>query len=837
MAYEFFDLGMSGDSIKAILNNAILGNLYQQISDPDQEWLETDVPSVTAVLDYFSLNADNLQAAYEIYLNETTTAIIKKCIDISKNVHADTTGLYYTDTILYGPVDDDATDEIEPQKFIYPTGELYVPDVSESTSFTHPKLIQLVELSNGDKYAIIYDQGDDTNHVIRLNVLDNDPYYDEIIFNINFEILDRNSNTDLLNLENGRIYIAQDNANIQINGGMDPLYALVSTLEQCMIITGNDNEIGDYLDVTGRCVVRYEYGGEAITNEYDHVTIKYTTTPGEQNSYVVTITGVQDTLKCIKYPNGDDTVINIGKNSTNINTELTPEVEYTGTVAIGVDSKALGTDVISIGHNSQSSGENSVSIGNYAINANDNSVAIGPGSQTVDERSVAVGYFAQAEASDSIAIGNQADASHTSSIALGQQAQAQGQNCISIGISSSTNYGDMGAIAIGGDASSDGVYSIAIGGGAETNGNDSISIGDMATTYDHFSVSIGHQAGWLSETPDPEQTECSINIGAGAYTKNEEAIALGYSQKVGGYRSIGIGAGSGDGINGHNSVAIGAEISSDAARIIALGNVSQIASDNAVAIGFHSDVGSSSDGSIAIGRQAAVGDSAPNSVAIGKQAISSAAENVQIGAGTNNTANSIQWKDKTLFTYEQGTGGAPDKYSLNPDLVQSQFETIRTTTRINSNTGLAVNVAAARDNCYRVSISGILLIDKTSLIADTDIVLKLRDYTGNKYIAQATIPYADINSKSNPAISFTFDSNVIGDFTYSNGIYFISNNVPNIQGTDSSNFIPIASMCNYSANGTNYGAAKFSNIDILLYLGNNQNATILNGSYMDVKMY
>lgn len=119
--------------------------------------METDVPSVTAVLDYFSLNADNLQAAYEIYLNETTTAIIKKCIDISKNVHADTTGLYYTDTILYGPVDDDATDETEPQKFIYPTGELYVPDVSESTSFTHPKLIQLVELSNGDKYAIIYD--------------------------------------------------------------------------------------------------------------------------------------------------------------------------------------------------------------------------------------------------------------------------------------------------------------------------------------------------------------------------------------------------------------------------------------------------------------------------------------------------------------------------------------------------------------------------------------------------------------------------------------------------------------------------------------------------------
>ena len=136
-------------------------------------------------------------------------------------------------------------------------------------------------------------------------------------------------------------------------------------------------------------------------------------------------------------------------------------------IAIGGDSKAIGSCTIAMSYKSEASKENAMAFGEYAKAIDTNTIAMGANSEASKEKNIAIGYYAKATGTDSIAIRGTAS---------GYQSKAFG----------GTASGDY-SIAIGGTAAE--AYSYAIGGQAK--GKYSVSIGEGSIATDHSTVSVG----------------------------------------------------------------------------------------------------------------------------------------------------------------------------------------------------------------------------------------------------------------------------------------------------------------------------------------------------------
>ena len=148
--------------------------------------------------------------------------------------------------------------------------------------------------------------------------------------------------------------------------------------------------------------------------------------------------------------------------------------------------------------------------------------------------------------------------------------------------------------------------------------------------------------------------ETIIGYGAhsGYYTNNTGNVVIGYNAQSTSAGDVVIGdtaKASADAVSvGKSSEALSSSVS--------VGNSAISKADNAVCLGYNAHNDSSSGNSIAIGKGATV-SSGFNGMAIGASSTASASGAIQIGAGTNSTANSVQID--TYQVFDRSTGKIP----------------------------------------------------------------------------------------------------------------------------------------------------------------------------------
>ena len=235
-------------------------------------------------------------------------------------------------------------------------------------------------------------------------------------------------------------------------------------------------------------------------------------------------------------------------------------------------------------------------------------------------------------------------------------------NCIAIGriINNGFNQDVDEAISIGNKSVSDGNRAISIGKSASVFGNDSILIGSNSYASGQKNIALGDQAN-ITNGDTTSANKC-IAIGSGSYIASSidsnESIAIGSNSLVDANNSIAIGKNSkikdeSEYYFSDNAIAIGNN---------AVCNQAQ----GSIAIGWNADIGTGSNstlpGAISIGQDSSVdiGDS----IAIGSGAVvEGALHSVQLGAGTNTTFSTLQYRDRTLANEEgiqvKSGSGAP----------------------------------------------------------------------------------------------------------------------------------------------------------------------------------
>lgn len=156
-------------------------------------------------------------------------------------------------------------------------------------------------------------------------------------------------------------------------------------------------------------------------------------------------------------------------------------------------------------------------------------------------------------------------------------------------------------------------------------GTNSLSILGQATTSTS-SVSIGYNAH--------AETDYSIAIGESSYTDREtQSVAVGYVAAARSVNGIAIGSSASVGPSGSRSIAIGANSTSGGTKSIAIGGGD----------GYASSQGANAQGanSISIGHSSSTASNKSNTIAIGYWAQANQDYAIQLGTGTNSTANTF----------------------------------------------------------------------------------------------------------------------------------------------------------------------------------------------------
>lgn len=291
-------------------------------------------------------------------------------------------------------------------------------------------------------------------------------------------------------------------------------------------------------------------------------------------------------------------------------------INATGGLPIGSGNRA-----IIIGQDSVGSGDDCVAIGTDANCDDANSVAIGRLADTAGS-SVAVGFNSRGLFTG-VAIGQAAEARDASTVALGASAEAAAVGAVQIGagINSVTNtfryltrtIANPTGIVASGDVS------LPVGAGV-TDGNIFLD-----TSEDQLYFYAGGNWKPAAANPflavDSTTFTAAPNLGGGASN-----IVLGPTSAASAVgNQIVIGANSTSSNIG--SIVIGTGSAASADYVLSIGEGSDASALNSVAIGRTADT--NANDSIAIGATATVGVTGTNSV--------------QIGAGTNNTANTMQY--------------------------------------------------------------------------------------------------------------------------------------------------------------------------------------------------
>lgn len=254
------------------------------------------------------------------------------------------------------------------------------------------------------------------------------------------------------------------------------------------------------------------------------------------------------------------------------------------------------------------------------------------GASTGVVQSVAIGYNAMATGNTSTAVGKMADASSAQAIAVGQEAKGP-QTGVAIGLRANATAQDTEIVTPTGTGLLDswdgsGDNGVAIGSDTAVNA-DSVAVGKKAQARGGTSVSIGSdaEAGFAAPSAGVAASNGSIAIGAAAKAKHTGAISIGSKSSTTGNDGIAIGSLS-SAING--TIAIGKGTAVRGSAGVAIGGGSSVEDRGSIAIGgFNSD---------------------------GKKAIASGQRCVQIGKGTNNTPDSLQFHSANLFEAKTADG-------------------------------------------------------------------------------------------------------------------------------------------------------------------------------------
>ena len=254
------------------------------------------------------------------------------------------------------------------------------------------------------------------------------------------------------------------------------------------------------------------------------------------------------------------------------------------------------------------------------------------GASTGVVQSVAIGYNAMATGNTSTAVGKMADASSAQAIAVGQEAKGP-QTGVALGLRANATAQNTEIVTPTGTDSLDswdgsGYNGVAIGSDTAVNA-DSVAVGKKAQARGGTSVSIGSdaEAGFAAPSAGIAASNGSIAIGAAAKAKHTGAISIGSKSRT----------------TGNDGIAIGS-LSSAIDGTIAIGKGTAVRGSAGVAIGGGSSV--EDRGSIAIG----------GFNSDGKKAIASGQRCVQIGKGTNNTPDSLQFHSANLFEAKTADG-------------------------------------------------------------------------------------------------------------------------------------------------------------------------------------
>lgn len=232
----------------------------------------------------------------------------------------------------------------------------------------------------------------------------------------------------------------------------------------------------------------------------------------------------------------------------------------------------------------------------------------------------------------------------------GTIAEATGSDAVAIG--KSTTASGINSVAIGDGADSNSTGAIAILGNAL--GQDAVSIGDGSLATNR-GVAVG------SDTYTNIGTVASIAVGSNAAVSSDSAIAIGNNTTIAAASDNSIVLGNSANSSVINGVAIGtnAAVTGGASSSIVIGQDSSSTAFDNILIG--RGITSNRVGCILIGRDAsttfglksvAIGEGAhagaASTVSIGVGSIADAAGAAQIGTGTNNSVDTLQYKDNRL---------------------------------------------------------------------------------------------------------------------------------------------------------------------------------------------
>lgn len=399
-----------------------------------------------------------------------------------------------------------------------------------------------------------------------------------------------------------------------------------------------------------------------VTPEQDGNAGKFLSTDGKNLSWEKALTNNAT----------DNNSLHIGtdKDSTNdglANVLIGPQAQVEGlqiyrNVVLGADAIGWGNNSVAIGVEAESSknafmGGNAVSVGAYAKANGGNAVAIGSSTK--------------ADADDSIAIGStNTQATGKNTISIGKGAIAKGEGAVVIGSNTLSNSPNGANVVIGPNSKISGysINSTAIGIGTQAQNYDATAVGRSCNAGTQYSTAVGYNAITNSDCVDASDTTdypSTLALGMSAHSRSNSTVAIGkyvyadgpYSTVVG-YKSKvnqgcnkGVSIGSEAQVVGSEGIAVGNNANS-ARHGVALGTRAKVNDFGGVAIGLNTD--SSATNAVAIGNQSYARGG--NSVALGGSAIVDygADSAVQLGAGTNSDAYTLQFLDYKLL-YENGT--------------------------------------------------------------------------------------------------------------------------------------------------------------------------------------
>ncbi|QSX74102.1 YadA-like family protein [Lysobacter arenosi] len=234
-------------------------------------------------------------------------------------------------------------------------------------------------------------------------------------------------------------------------------------------------------------------------------------------------------------------------------------------IAIGYDSKSLGTDTIAIGTLAEASNDSSMALGVSSEATGDFSIALGPVSTASGEASIAIGMYSQATADSSVALGDHSIADRANSVSVGAAGAERQITNVAAGTQATdaVNLSQLNDLQASVDDNSRYFKAGGVNDGSDdaaVSGVQSVAIGANAIGADNLAVAVG--AGSMS-------SQASVAAGAASLAAGESSVAVGSYSEAATEGSVAVGADSH--ALADNSVALGLQSVADRANTVSVG--------------------------------------------------------------------------------------------------------------------------------------------------------------------------------------------------------------------------------------------------------------------------